>query len=158
LRARGVKNLVCCGVTTHVCVMSTVFSARHLDYRVLLPNDAVAGVSPAHHAAALLCMSDVFAYVTSTEEVVAFVVVSNSGKEPVHLLCPGAPRPIAAVSRTAVLHGDLLCVTGQMPIDPETGAWLRGSFAEQTHAVMRNLETGCSPRQRLRTSCTRAST
>lgn len=69
LRGRRIANLVCCGVTTHCCVMSTVFSARHLDYRVLLPADAVAAVSDAHQAAALLCMSDVFAYVTDVETI-----------------------------------------------------------------------------------------
>lgn len=68
LRARRIENVICCGVTTHACVMSTVFTARHLDYRVLLPRDAVAAVSPAHQAAALLCMSDVFAYITTCEE------------------------------------------------------------------------------------------
>jgi nicotinamidase-related amidase len=68
LRGRRVENLICCGVTTHVCVMSTVFTARNLDYRVLLPRDAVAAVSPAHQAAALFCMSDVFAYVTTSAE------------------------------------------------------------------------------------------
>lgn len=66
LRCKRIENVVACGVTTHQCVMSTVFSARHLDYRVLLAADACAGVSPEHHAAALLCMSDVFAYVTDT--------------------------------------------------------------------------------------------
>jgi nicotinamidase-related amidase len=69
LRSRRIENLVCCGVTTHVCVMSTVFTARHLDYRVLLPRDAVAAVSPDHQAAALLCMSDVFAYITTSREI-----------------------------------------------------------------------------------------
>ena len=70
LRGLGVRSLVCCGVTTHVCVMSTVYTARNLDYRVLLPRDATAGVSPEHYAAALLCMSDVFAYVCTTDDVV----------------------------------------------------------------------------------------
>lgn len=69
LRCKRIENLVCCGVTTHQCVMSTVFTARHLDYRVLLPRDAVAAVSEAHQAAALLCMSDVFAYITTVQEV-----------------------------------------------------------------------------------------
>jgi nicotinamidase-related amidase len=69
LRSRRIANLVCCGVTTHCCVMSTVYSARNLDYRVLVPRDAVAAVSPAHQAAALLCMSDVFAYVTDVDTV-----------------------------------------------------------------------------------------
>lgn len=69
LRSRRIANLVCCGVTTHCCVMSTVYTARNLDYRVLVPRDAVAAVSPEHQAAALLCMSDVFAYVTDVEAV-----------------------------------------------------------------------------------------
>lgn len=69
LRSKKIENLVCCGVTTHVCVMNTVFTARNLDYRVLLARDAVAAVSPEHQAAALLCMSDVFAYVTTSAEV-----------------------------------------------------------------------------------------
>jgi nicotinamidase-related amidase len=69
LRSKKVENLVCCGVTTHVCVMSTVLTARNLDYRVLLARDAVAAVSPDHQAAALLCMSDVFAYITTSTEV-----------------------------------------------------------------------------------------
>jgi biuret amidohydrolase len=71
LRAKKIENLICCGVTTHVCVMSTVFTARNLDYRVLLPRDAVAAVSAAHQQAALLCMSDVFAYITTCAEVTA---------------------------------------------------------------------------------------
>jgi len=69
LRSRKIENLVCCGVTTHVCVMNTVFTARNLDYRVLLARDAVAAVSPDHQEAALLCMSDVFAYITTSKEV-----------------------------------------------------------------------------------------
>jgi nicotinamidase-related amidase len=71
LRCQKVENLICCGVTTHVCVMSTVYTARNLDYRVLLPQDAVAAVSPDHQAAALLCMSDVFAYITSVDDICA---------------------------------------------------------------------------------------
>jgi nicotinamidase-related amidase len=68
LRCKKIENLVCCGVTTHQCVMSTVCTARHLDYQVLVPRDAVTAVSEAHQAAALLCMSDVFAYITSVVE------------------------------------------------------------------------------------------
>ena len=71
LRSKKIENLICCGVTTHVCVMSTVFTARNLDYRVLLARDAVAAVSPDHQAAALLCMSDVFAYLTTSADVMA---------------------------------------------------------------------------------------
>ncbi|WP_234023623.1 cysteine hydrolase family protein [Sorangium cellulosum] len=69
LRCKRIENLVCCGVSTNVCVMSTVFTARNLDYRVLLPVDATAGSTAAHRDAALLCLGDVFAYITSSAEV-----------------------------------------------------------------------------------------
>lgn len=69
LRSRRIANLICCGVTTHCCVMSTVYTARNLDYRVIVPRDAVAAVSPDHQAAALLCMSDVFAYIADVDAV-----------------------------------------------------------------------------------------
>ncbi|MFT3730528.1 MAG: isochorismatase family cysteine hydrolase [Hyphomicrobium sp.] len=78
LRSRGIKNLVCCGVTTHCCVMSTVYSARNLDYRVIVPTDAVAAVSPAHQAAALLCMSDVFAYLSSTAAIASWPIAAGT--------------------------------------------------------------------------------
>jgi 2-iminobutanoate/2-iminopropanoate deaminase len=56
-----------------------------------------------------------------------------------HLMANGAPRPIAPFSH-ATMTGDFIFVTGQMPIVPETGEYVRGSFAAQTDAVMRNLE------------------
>jgi biuret amidohydrolase len=71
LRSKRIENLVCCGVTAHVCVMSTVYTARNLDYRVIVPQDAIAGVTPDHYRAALLCMSDVFAYISMAEQVTA---------------------------------------------------------------------------------------
>jgi ureidoacrylate peracid hydrolase len=71
LRCQKIENLICCGVTTHVCVMSTVYTARNLDYRVFVPQDSVAAVSADHQAAALLCMSDVFAYITDVETICA---------------------------------------------------------------------------------------
>ncbi len=79
LRSKKVENLICCGVTTHVCVMSTVFTARNLDYRVLLARDAVAAVSPDHQAAALLCMSDVFAYITTSADVTTLWDLRGNG-------------------------------------------------------------------------------
>jgi 2-iminobutanoate/2-iminopropanoate deaminase len=52
----------------------------------------------------------------------------------------GSPEPVAPYSH-ATAWGPLLFVTGQMPIDVATGEYVRGSFAEQTDACMRNLET-----------------
>lgn len=61
------------------------------------------------------------------------------GLDVMHLLVDAAPRPIAPFSH-ATLAGDFVFVTGQMPIVPETGEYVRGSFAEQTDQVMRNLQ------------------
>jgi 2-iminobutanoate/2-iminopropanoate deaminase len=57
----------------------------------------------------------------------------------VHLLVKEAPKAIAPFSQ-ATIAGDFIFVTGQMPIIPETGEYVRGTFAAQTDAVMRNLE------------------
>jgi 2-iminobutanoate/2-iminopropanoate deaminase len=54
-------------------------------------------------------------------------------------LVDSAPAPIAPFSH-ATVAGDFIFVTGQMPIVPESGAYVRGSFAAQTDAVMANLE------------------
>ena len=60
------------------------------------------------------------------------------GLDVIHLMASGAPEPIAPFSH-ATVAGDFVFVTGQMPIVAETGDYVRGSFAEQTDAVMRNL-------------------
>jgi 2-iminobutanoate/2-iminopropanoate deaminase len=60
------------------------------------------------------------------------------GFEVMRFLVKGAPEPIAPFSH-ATSAGDFVFVTGQMPIVAETGAYVRGSFAEQTDAVMKNL-------------------
>jgi 2-iminobutanoate/2-iminopropanoate deaminase len=50
----------------------------------------------------------------------------------------GVPLPVAPYSH-AVAHGGLLYVTGQMPIDPQTGLLAPGGIGAQTDAVMANL-------------------
>jgi 2-iminobutanoate/2-iminopropanoate deaminase len=60
--------------------------------------------------------------------------------EVTHLFAEAAPEPIAPFSH-ATSCGNLVFVTGQMPIIPETGDYVRGSFADQVHACMKNLNT-----------------
>jgi 2-iminobutanoate/2-iminopropanoate deaminase len=50
----------------------------------------------------------------------------------------GVPAPVAPYSH-AVAHGNVLYVTGQMPIDPATGALVAHGVTEQTDAVLANL-------------------
>jgi reactive intermediate/imine deaminase len=51
----------------------------------------------------------------------------------------GVPEAIAPFSQ-AVAHGAVLHVTGQMPIDARTGDLVPGGIAQQTDAVLNNLE------------------
>jgi 2-iminobutanoate/2-iminopropanoate deaminase len=51
----------------------------------------------------------------------------------------GAPRAIGPYSQ-AVRAGRLLFVSGQIPIDPTTGAVVAGDIRAQTDRVLQNLE------------------
>lgn len=61
LRARDVGDLVVCGVTTNVCVESTVRSAHDLDFRVRIVEDAMASYDRALHRASVETMARHFA-------------------------------------------------------------------------------------------------
>ena len=50
------------------------------------------------------------------------------------------PPPTAAYSH-AVRAGEFLFVTGQLGVDPKSGALVQGGATEQTQQIMRNLET-----------------
>jgi reactive intermediate/imine deaminase len=58
------------------------------------------------------------------------------------LMVPGAPAPPPTAPYShAVRAGEFLFVTGQMPNDPEDGRIVAPGIEEQTHQVMRNLQT-----------------
>lgn len=52
---------------------------------------------------------------------------------------PDAPRPAGHYSQ-AVVHGGLVFVAGQLPIDPADPARSPGGAAEQTERCLRNVE------------------
>jgi 2-iminobutanoate/2-iminopropanoate deaminase len=52
---------------------------------------------------------------------------------------PAAPRAIGPYSQ-AIKAGNLLFVSGQVPIDPATGNLVDGDIAAQTHRVFQNLQ------------------
>lgn len=68
LRGLRAQNLIFAGVCTDICVVSSVMTARNLDYRCFVLRDAVDATSPARQEAALLCMSHVFARVGDSAE------------------------------------------------------------------------------------------
>lgn len=49
-----------------------------------------------------------------------------------------APAAIGPYSQ-AICHGDLLFVSGQLPIDPATGAFVEGGAVEQTRQCLKNI-------------------
>ena len=51
---------------------------------------------------------------------------------------PSAPKAIGPYSQ-AIRAGSLLFVSGQVPIDPETGYVVGGDIAVQTHRVFQNI-------------------
>jgi 2-iminobutanoate/2-iminopropanoate deaminase len=51
---------------------------------------------------------------------------------------PDAPKALGAYS-PAIKAGNLLFVSGQIPIDPATGTLVDGNISTQTEQVMRNL-------------------
>ena len=52
---------------------------------------------------------------------------------------PGAPKAIGPYSQ-AITTGSLVFVSGQIPLDPETGAMVDGDIVAQTHRVFQNLK------------------
>jgi len=57
-------------------------------------------------------------------------------KTPVHT--DNAPSAIGTYSQ-AIRSGDLLFMSGQIPLDPETMEVVEGDFADRAHRVFRNL-------------------
>lgn len=67
----------------------------------------------------------------------AFVIEENIMKQIIET--KKAPAPIGPYSQ-AVKAGNLLFISGQVAIDPETNEILKGSVHDETHRVMKNLK------------------
>lgn len=68
-----------------------------------------------------------------------------------------APRPKGPYSQ-AVIHNELLYISGQIPLNPETGLIIRGTIEEETDAVLNNTkiiieEAGASMEDVLKVTC-----
>ncbi|MBW7909440.1 MAG: RidA family protein [Kiritimatiellae bacterium] len=55
------------------------------------------------------------------------------------VLTPHAAQPIGPYNQ-AVVVGDLVYTSGQIPVDPATGQMVTGDVKEQTEMVLRNLK------------------
>ncbi len=68
-----------------------------------------------------------------------------------------APKPKGPYSQ-AVIHNGLLYLSGQIPINPESGELVRGSIEEETEIVINNIriiteEAGGSLESIIKTTC-----
>jgi len=52
-----------------------------------------------------------------------------------------APRPVAPYSQSVMTGGGLLFVSGQIPMNPETGKLVGGDIKEATRQAMQNIGT-----------------
>ena len=76
LRTRGIRNLVLTGITTDVCVSTTMREANDRGFECVVLGDACAATDPENHAAALRMVTmqgGVFGAVSTTDAVVAAV-------------------------------------------------------------------------------------
>jgi biuret amidohydrolase len=81
LRSRGIDTLLICGITTEVCVSSTLRDAVDRGYRCITVRDACASGDPALHAAAL-AMIAVEGGIFGTTATVAEICRRLRGGEP----------------------------------------------------------------------------
>lgn len=77
LRNRGIEDLIVCGVTTEVCVHTTVREANDRGYRCVVPGDCCASYFPEFHAMGLKMIKaqgGIFGWVSDSERVVRALV------------------------------------------------------------------------------------
>lgn len=71
LRNLHIATVVVCGVTTSICVESTVRDASQRDYRTFVVSDAVAEVDDSRHDASLVTMQYFFAHLIKVRDILS---------------------------------------------------------------------------------------
>ena len=85
LKNRAIKNLLVAGVTTEVCVNTTVREANDRGYRCLVPEDCCGSYFPEFHAVGLKMISaqgGIFGWVSHSAEIIAALSAPVSDESP----------------------------------------------------------------------------
>lgn len=80
LQARGVKDVILCGIETHVCVSQTCLDLLDQKYRVFAAADAVSSRTPENHRCGVERMRDAGAVIVSTE-MILFELLERAGTD-----------------------------------------------------------------------------
>jgi biuret amidohydrolase len=81
LQHRGIENLIVCGVTTEVCVHTTVREGNDRGYRCIVPGDCCASYFPEFHAVALRMVKaqgGIFGWVTDSARILAALAAGGA--------------------------------------------------------------------------------
>jgi nicotinamidase-related amidase len=81
LDIKGIKNLILCGVTTDVCVHSTMREANDNGFDCLLVEDCTAAGEPHLHTSAVQSVKaegGIFGSVTSSPQILAAILRSRA--------------------------------------------------------------------------------
>ena len=80
IRAKGVSDVIMCGMETHVCVCQTCLDLLAAGFRVFVVADASSSRAPQNHRTGIERMRDAGAVVVSTE-MILFELLERSGTE-----------------------------------------------------------------------------
>ena len=81
LRGLQVDTLIVCGVTTEICVESTIRDAYFRDFRILVPEDAVAATDVDRHLGTLRTIEYGFGAVTTTASLIDALLARASSQK-----------------------------------------------------------------------------
>ena len=70
---------------------------------------------------------------------IGFASEDAQAREPIAITAPDAPKAVGPYVQ-AVLVGDTMYLSGQLPIDPATGKLVAGDIRAQTQRVLQNLQ------------------
>ncbi len=83
----SIRSLIICGVETHICIYQTVLSGLLVDYRMLVPADAVSSRTTANYQSGLQRINQIGGEIINTEMVI-YELLNKAGTDDFKSLLP----------------------------------------------------------------------